>query len=101
MSKNPEIERFSIVKQFSRIELLVVGGIILVLGGLILPAVHAAREAARRMHCENNLKQIGLGAHNYESAFRCLPAGWYGTHPEDQSGAESWAWPVALLPFTA
>ena len=58
---------------FTLIELLVVIAIIGVLIGLLLPAVQAAREAARRAQCVNNLKQIGLAAANYESAFSMLP----------------------------
>jgi prepilin-type N-terminal cleavage/methylation domain-containing protein len=84
---------------FTLIELLVVIAIIGVLVGLLLPAVQAVREAARRMQCSNNLKQIGLSLHNYESAFRVWPAQSSGPTQGANFRARRGSWFTAVLPF--
>ena len=82
-------------RAFTLVELLVVIAILGVLLGLLLPAVQAAREAGRRAHCSNNLKQIGLAMHSYADVHRKLPAGGIWNSAGQGKGSAL----VHLLPF--
>lgn len=82
---------------FTLVELLVTLGIMGVLVGLLLPAVQAARETARRTQCTNHQRQVALALHNYCDAMRVLPNHWYPTYATD--GLSDWAWSALILPF--
>jgi prepilin-type N-terminal cleavage/methylation domain-containing protein len=87
----PRCRRTGFSPAFTLVELLVVIAIIGILVALLLPAIQAAREAARRSQCQNNLKQIGLAINNYESARKSLPPGCFL--------GEGSSWSAFILPY--
>jgi prepilin-type N-terminal cleavage/methylation domain-containing protein/prepilin-type processing-associated H-X9-DG protein len=91
-------------KGFTLIELLVVIAVIGLLAALLLPAIQAARESARRIQCTNNLKQIGVALQHYHDGQRCFPSGYIdgNTNPAstpDNDLGPGWGWASFLLPY--
>ncbi len=98
------MRRFRRTTGFTLVELLVVIAIIGVLVALLLPAVQAAREAARRMSCGNNLKQIALSAHTYHNTYQAFPPAFlykppYAANGRGPNNTPFWGWSSFLLPF--
>ena len=85
--------RPSHVRGFTLVELLVVISLVAVLSGLLLPAVNAAREAARRTQCQNNIRQVGLALQSFHTARREFPPG------SKLTGEVAWGYTFFILPY--
>jgi prepilin-type N-terminal cleavage/methylation domain-containing protein/prepilin-type processing-associated H-X9-DG protein len=102
---NAKLNRHLAANGFTLVELLVVIAIIGILVALLLPAIQASRESARRMACSNNLKQLGLGVHGFLDSRKVFPAGHAWDAPDDAptlynpQGATGKGWIVDILPY--
>ncbi|HWB09199.1 MAG TPA: DUF1559 domain-containing protein [Pirellulales bacterium] len=95
------MRRHLLRRAFTLVELLVVIAVVGILVALLLPAVQAARESARRAQCVNNLKQMGVACHNYHDTFKHLPPGYCTSGPYVDGATDTtpgWGWPAFLLP---
>lgn len=81
---------------YTLIEAIVSLGIVILIAGLLIPAVLCSREAARRTQCRNNLKQIGIGLHNYHDTYGQFPVGFVAGNEGVYQG---WGWGIAIVPF--
>ncbi|MDP6446258.1 MAG: DUF1559 domain-containing protein [Pirellulaceae bacterium] len=88
-------------RAFSLIEFLAVMVIVGVLLIILLPAISGTRVSAHRMQCANQMRQLGIALHNYQTAHRVLPPGWVGAEGEQPwvDGSPGWAWGYFLLPY--
>jgi type II secretory pathway pseudopilin PulG len=83
------------------LETLIVIGIVVCLGVMVFPAIQEAREASRRIQCNNNMKRLGLAVHNYATAYKLLPPSSFVTRDADGkiTAVDGWSWQALVLPY--